>query len=49
MAIARRRQQRAWAIETAGLGNEIRRPRYHEGEVCNITPFASFDIHTIRV
>jgi hypothetical protein len=32
MAIARWRQQRAWTLETAGLGNEIRRPRYHEGE-----------------
>jgi hypothetical protein len=33
MAIARWRQQRAWTLETAGLGNEIRRPRCHEGEV----------------
>src|ERR1700733_11454649 len=32
MPIARWRQQRVWALETAGLSNEIRPPRYHEGE-----------------
>jgi hypothetical protein len=32
MAAARWRQERVWSVETAGLNNEIRRPRYHEGE-----------------
>ena len=32
MAAARWRQERVWGAETAGLNNEIRRPRYHEGE-----------------
>jgi hypothetical protein len=42
MAVARWRQQRAWALETAGLGNEIRRPRYHEGEDPDTQAFVAF-------
>jgi hypothetical protein len=42
MAIARWRQQRAWTLETAGLGNEIRRPRYHEGEDHDTQAFVAF-------
>ena len=42
MAIARWRQQRAWALETAGPTNEIRRPRYHEGEDPETQAFVAF-------
>jgi hypothetical protein len=42
MAIARWRQQRVWALETAGLSNEIRRPRYHEGEDYDTQAFVAF-------
>jgi hypothetical protein len=42
MAIARWRQQRAWTLETAGLSNEIRRPRYHEGEDPDTQAFVAF-------
>jgi hypothetical protein len=42
MAIARWRQQRVWALETAGLSNEMRRPRYHEGEDPDTQAFVAF-------
>jgi hypothetical protein len=42
MAIARWRQQRAWTLETAGLTNEMRRPRYIEGEEVEIQAFVAF-------
>jgi hypothetical protein len=42
MATARWRQQRVWALETAGLTNEIRRPRYHEGEDPDTQLFVAF-------
>jgi len=52
MAIARWRQQRAWTLETAGLTNQIRRPRYHEGEDPDTQAFVAFrtltdDSHTL--
>ena len=42
VAVARWRQQRVWALETAGLTNEIRRPRYHEGEDPDTQAFVAF-------
>ena len=45
MAIARWRQQRAWTLETAGLTNQIRRPRYHEGEDPDTQAYVAF--HTL--
>jgi hypothetical protein len=42
MAIARWRQERVWNCETAGLNNEIRRPRYHEGEDYATFTFVAF-------
>ena len=42
MAIARWRQQRVWALETAGLTAEIRRPRYVEGEDPDTQAFVAF-------
>ncbi len=45
MAIARWRQQRAWTLETAGLTNQIRHPRYHEGEDPETQAYVAF--HTL--
>jgi hypothetical protein len=42
MAVARWRQQRVWALETAGLTNEMRRPRYIEGEDFETQAFVAF-------
>jgi hypothetical protein len=42
MATARWRQERVWNAETAGLDNEIRRPRYHEGEDYATLTFVAF-------
>lgn len=42
MAIARWRQERVWSAETAGINNEIRRPRYHEGEDYSTLTFVAF-------
>jgi hypothetical protein len=42
MAIARWRQERIWNCETAGLNNQIRRPRYHEGEDYATLTFVAF-------
>ena len=42
MATARWRQQRVWALETAGLSNEIRRPRFREGEDYETQTFVAF-------
>ena len=42
MAVARWRQQRAWTLETAGLTNEMRRPRYIEGENPETQAFVAF-------
>jgi hypothetical protein len=42
MVIARWRQQRVWALETAGLANEMRHPRYHEGEDYDTQAFVAF-------
>jgi hypothetical protein len=42
MVIARWRQERVWNCETAGLDNQIRRPRYHEGEDYATLTFVAF-------
>jgi hypothetical protein len=42
MATARWRQERIWNVETAGLNNQIRRPRYHEGEDYETLTFVAF-------
>jgi hypothetical protein len=42
MAIARWRQHRVWALETAGLANEMRHPRYQEGEDYDTQAFVAF-------
>jgi hypothetical protein len=42
MAAARWRQERVWNCETAGLNNEIRRPRYQEGEDYATLTFVAF-------
>ena len=46
MAIARWRQQRAWTLrKAAGLTNQIRHPRYHEGEDPDTQAYVAF--HTL--
>jgi hypothetical protein len=42
LAAARWRQRRVWAIETAGIANELRRPRYIEGEDFDTRAFVAF-------
>ena len=42
MAAARWRQERIWSAETAGLDNQIRHPRYHEGEDYATQTFVAF-------
>ena len=42
MAIARWRQQRLWSMETAGLGNDIRNPRFPDGNDFPTQAFVAF-------
>src|SRR5580658_4384427 len=42
MAIARWRQERLWKMETAGLGNDIRHPRFPDGNDFPTQAFVAF-------